>query len=329
MKLGKILSDRKIQLWPSWQIVYEWEDILSKDLNIPITYVTGTENVMFKVFRRLKLLKYIQWLSSKSKVTAPSLYFEMYADKNFSYGLKKNIIPVIIDFFLKKEELPEFHTAHQNCDLILISSLEAFNFLKTNNSSLNIQHFPLSISDNYRLTENSHYKKDIDVLMAGRKNPVIWEYLQRYSTENKEFEYVYQINVDGKLMYESNKKGVIGEFHSREEYIDLLRSAKISFYATPGVDGGEERTNGFNPVTPRFLELMTAGCLLMGRYPINAETEFYELEEYCPRIESYEEFINILENYNLLDSYPKEKYIKYLDKHYTSVRAKQLENIFK
>ncbi len=48
-------------------------------------------------------------------------------------------------------------------------------------------------------------------------------------------------------------------------YINLLRASKISFYSTPGIDGGEKRTGGFNPVTPRYLELLSAQCQLLGK----------------------------------------------------------------
>jgi len=329
MKLKKIISDRKSEQWPSWQIVYEWEDIFSNSLNIPISDPDKAEVFIFKVFRRLRMLKLIQWLDFKRNLPAQSIYFVMYTGKSFIYPQIKSTIPAIIDFYLRREDLEEFYIAYQNCECVLISSKEAFQFLKDNGCPLKIYHFPLSISDKYKLTEQSSFKKTIDVLFAGRRNPVLWDYVKRYALLNPDFEYVYQVNIDGKLTYESNKKGVIGDYQSREEYISLIKSAKISFYATPGMDGNEDKTGGFNQVTPRFLELMSAGCLLIGRYPANPDTDFYELNEYCPFVDSYQEFETLLNQYLVMESYPKEKYIKYLNKHYSSVRANQLAEMFR
>lgn len=36
IKVKRILSDRHYQTWPSWHIVYEWEDEISQILQIPI-----------------------------------------------------------------------------------------------------------------------------------------------------------------------------------------------------------------------------------------------------------------------------------------------------
>jgi len=327
MRLKKILSHRRTELWPSWQLVYEWEDILSIQLDLPIAHVSKTYVILFKIFRRLGLSSLVQWIDLKGKETSgQSLYFVMNADKYFNYPLTKNTVPVIIDFYLSKQDLPEFYAAYKNCECVLISSLEAFNFLKNNNCPLEIHHFPLSLPDKYKLYENSTFEKKINVLFAGRRNPILWDYVKKYAEENPDFEYVYQTNQNGILLYESNKKGILGEFNSREGYINLLRSAKISFYATPGMDEIENRTNGFNQVTPRFFELLSSGCLLIGRYPSNPDTEFYNLNEFCPGVHTYSEFKTLMESLST-KSYSKNDYIIYLNKHYTSMRAEQLKSM--
>ena len=62
-----------------------------------------------------------------------------------------------------------------------------------------------------------------------------------------------QQEANGEFIYVLNKKGPLGKFDSREEYIQLLRASKIAFYKTPRIDGDERHTGGFNPVTPRLL----------------------------------------------------------------------------
>lgn len=34
--MRRILTVRNIQDWPSWDLVYEWEDVLSKEMKIPL-----------------------------------------------------------------------------------------------------------------------------------------------------------------------------------------------------------------------------------------------------------------------------------------------------
>jgi hypothetical protein len=109
--------------------------------------------------------------------------------------------------------------------------------------------------------------------------------------------------------------------------MNLLRSSKISFYSTPGIDGGEIRTGGFNPVTPRYLELLSAQCLLLGKYPANEETNFYELEKVCPNIISYNHFELTLLKYLNQTDIAFEEYNVILEKHYTSCRSQLLKDL--
>ncbi|OON67485.1 hypothetical protein B0919_17790 [Hymenobacter sp. CRA2] len=133
--------------------------------------------------------------------------------------------------------------------------------------------------------------------------------------------------MNGEFYYESNKNGIIGKFQSREKYLELLRASRISFYSTPGIDGGEVRTGGFNPVTPRYLELLSAQCRLIGKYPDNEETEFYELKKVCPSVGSYEEFEQVMLRYLNDDKPSFDTHRAILDKHYTSCRATLLKEI--
>ena len=48
-KLTRIQSQRAYAHWPSFKIVYEWEDELAKDLSIAIS---EEDNFKFKFFRR-------------------------------------------------------------------------------------------------------------------------------------------------------------------------------------------------------------------------------------------------------------------------------------
>lgn len=209
---------------------------------------------------------------------------------------------------------------------MFVSSLEVLHFLQQQQCPLPLAHLPLSLPSRYKLPVTP-YPKQYDILLAGRGNPFLLSYLTEYCAKFPEVEFLQQTMVNDELHYVSNKRGLIGKFHSREEYMNLLRASKVSFYTTPGVDGGEVRTGGFNPVTPRFLELLSAQCLLLGRYPDNEETRFFEVSSVCPHVDSYAAFEETLTSYLQHPVVPLNKYEQLLQKHYTSRRVEQLQEV--
>jgi hypothetical protein len=239
---------------------------------------------------------------------------------------RKKIIPVIVDFFVSSSGLDNFYQCYKEYDLVLVSSLEAYNYLKKEQIPLNIAHFPLSLPDIYKLTKETQFEKKYDLLVAGRENPVLDSYLSTYVSKHPRFEYIFRKIEDGKFIYHSNKTGAIGEFGTRNEFLNLLRASKCAFYSTPGIDGDEARTKGFSPVTPRFFEFIAAKCFIIARYPDNDETRFFECDSIIPNIESYEAFEKTLNEYLASKDIP-DCYISYLDKQYTSERIKLLKNL--
>jgi len=131
---------------------------------------------------------------------------------------------------------------------------------------------------------------------------------------------------DGALNYISNKRGKIEGLEGRASYVGLLQSAKVAFYATPGIDGGEARTGGFNPVTPRLFEILAAGCHVVARYPDNDDTRFYGLQAICPSTDTYDQFVATLDR-ALGAPPPVARNSAYLQGHYTSARVERLRQI--
>jgi hypothetical protein len=331
MALAGIFSDRSFQRWPSWHLIYEWEDQISESLDLPI--IDSREKRLLydsKVSRLVQKARVgrvlLQWLDSSIVKNARNLYFEMVPSDKFTLSTSAQTIPVIIDFW-KTTNLGHFYATYKNCPMVLLSSLEVYNFLKREGCPLRIHHFPMSLPDKYRLDGDSYIEKKYDIVMAGRKSPVFFSYLKEYEQKHPSVEYLYQETIDGELYYFSNKSGVVGKFQSRERYIQLLQSAKVSLYSTPGIDGGEERTGGFNPVTPRWFELLYAGCRVLGRYARNDETEFYQLNTLCPNIESFGQFSKELTTALSCYGLPLKKNNEYLQNHYTSKRIALLKEI--
>ncbi|MCI5116481.1 MAG: hypothetical protein D3913_00670 [Candidatus Electrothrix sp. LOE1_4_5] len=330
MKFFRIITDRHYQKWPSWDIVYEWEDELSVSLDIPIANSPTKDNPLYRIFLLLnnKIFKgKINNLSRKNYRIDPiySIYFEMHPKDYKNFSNSKWTIPIIIDFW-KKSNIELFLRLYFNCPYLLITSLEALTFLQENQSNNKLVHFPISLPSIYKLESTQVVEKKYDIILPGRINRILFEYLKQYEKDHPDIEYLYQVQKDGELFYRSNKNRLIGKFHSRKKYMNLIQSAKIAFYATPGIDGGEKRTNGFNPVTPRFLELLSAGCHIVARYPKNADTDFFQLETICPSITSYDKFKERM-NIVLHTAPPILKNEEYLRHHYTSKRVEILKRL--
>lgn len=339
--LVNIISDRKYESWVSFQLIFEWEDQLSKILNIPIIdnpdrVETNLKNsIKYNISERIiypviKICRFIKRCFKRESEITYSLYFHLTVTSliQLKKSRLKRIIPVIVDAFISEDYLPDFYKKYGDCPLVLISSIETYDYLKSVNCPLNIKYWGLSLSDEYRLDVGKEYNKTIDILLAGRQNSVLLMFLEQYLQDHKNLEVVRSDIEDGQLIFTSNNRGILGSFNDREEYINLLRQSKIIMYATPGIDGGEVRTKGFNPVTPKYLEALSSECKIVARYPDTVETRLYELDKICSSTDSYDTFKlhmnRYLDNENKID---KSLYSSILNKHYTSVRAKELENL--
>ena len=110
--------------------------------------------------------------------------------------------------------------------------------------------------------------------------------------------------------------------------MNLVSESKVAVYTTPGMDGTRTDANGWNQVTPHFLEEIVGQCHIIARYPDNADTRWYEMQKICKNVDSYEDFEELLDKY-LHETVDIKLYKEYVKKHFTSQRAEMLENIIK
>lgn len=325
MMLSKIITTRKYKAWPSFHLIYEWEDIISNTFNIPLFYESKLYGMFNSIIRRVPYNGSIPLINKKY---SNMLRFEISAKNSSDTYNRENILPVIVDFHISESDLTGFINAYKNNPFVLISSAEVMKFLDEREVPLKYYHFPLSLPDFYQFKKDMLSDKKYDLLLAGRQNPILKEYLDQYIKENPNFIYVYEKLEDGKFTYCTNKGEILGEFKDRKSYISLLRQSRVSLYSTPGIDGGESRTKGFNQVTPKFLEFLAAGCHVLARYKDNPDTDFFHISEFSPHINSYEMFRREMD-YALNHPIDADKYESYLKKHYTSCRVNLLKNILK
>lgn len=309
----------------SFDTLYEWENIISDRFDLKIEKQSKLTNWIFRQIEvRLKMRDLFHYFVPNSSL---SLLFVMKANIQKSCRLTKNTIPLIIDFWLAENQLKSFYDNFKYCPLVLITSAEVYQFLIDQKCPLNIAHWPLSLPDYHKLSPDTFFDKTWDLALIGRTNPYFINMLEKYCEKYPNFEYVLGSNdIDNRYFY-TNKGLKVGHAIGREAYLKMLRATKISFYTTPGLDLAKTETNFFNQVTPRFLELIASGCLVMAHYPKNADTDYYEIDKLCKDIDSYEEFEKQLNCLRAIKEVPIEKYSEYLSKHYTSERMDLLVRI--
>lgn len=320
MHISRILTCRNIDSSFFWQIVFEWEDVFAKELGVLLWNEPRIARNPHAF--RLPILGDLVTMG-KGNVFRYDL-----SSGNYDFWNTKRVIPCIIDFITSKERLPEFEYAYRKHKMVLISSMEAYSMLKDQGTKLNIAHLPLSLSDKYRITASTKIEKKYDLVLMGRQNPVLMEFVQIYAQKHPDFDYVYRPESEKGFAYYTSKGEFVGDIVDREQYMQLTRQARCSLYSTQCVDGGPSWRSGYNQVTPRFLEMVASGCHIISRYKENPDTEFYEIDQFAPMCDSYSDFERQMDQARNEDV-DMAKHAKYMEKHYTSVRVNQLREILK
>lgn len=316
MKLQQIVSNRRIDNHHANDLVYEWEDVIAQQLHLEIAHNHAWKNQRFS--------KYIPFLLNWLQTNKPAFAYEMCTYRHNGNN-KRNIVPCIIDFYLRQPwQIYAWYAQYWRNPIVLVSSREVYEYLRSMGLQ-KVKHLALSISDSNRITPETRFNKRFDVLLVGRQNPVLSTYLMQYEAMHPEITIVRRTIHDGTPVYEDNHGQIVCDHDSREAYKTLAQQARIALYSTPGIDGGRN-THGFHQVTPRFLEIIAAGCHPIMRYVNNADTQYYELPSFGKHIETYEQFAEAMD-FARSTEVNMERYARYLEQHYTSQRAQQLKEL--
>lgn len=308
----------------SFDIVFEWENILSKQLSLKILKPNNLKLWFFRQIEvRLKAVDIYHFFVLKKRDL--KLRFVMDARIAKSCLLDKNSVPVIIDFWLEKDEYEAFYDVYKHCPLVLITSAEVFHTLKKENCPLNIMHWPLSIPDKELEILNHSIEKEWDLVLLGRTDRYFLRMLEKYCKNNPDFVYVRGNGDIDNRYFETNKGEFVSSGKTREDYLHMMSKAKITFYTTPGLDESKSITTSYNQVTPRFLEFLSRGCYVLARYPNNSDTKFYDLASIAENIDSYKKFELQLNKYLNSESASTLKIKSYLSNHTTTARAINLK----
>ena len=279
----------------------------------------------FRVINKYGLAQFYNTFKFKRKKIA--LCFIMTAETKASCFVDKNTIPVIIDFWLKEEELDKFYKVYEDVPLVLVTNKEVYDYLKEHDCPLHVEHWALSYPDQYAL-EAIQWDKKYEFCVFGRPNPFFLRMLEKYASLHPDFEYIINNGDINNRKYVTNTGRFIAKDTGRTSYLDMIKHTKISCYATPGIDEAKRETITFNQVTPRLFEMLCNGCMVIGHYPLSADTIWYNLSSVVPQVDKYEEFEKVLDEMRK-NCFEYVKISDFMRKHYTSKRIVDLIAILK
>ena len=307
-----VLSSRNITDWPSNHLIFEWEDYIAKALDCQV--VTANRYIarlsMGKAQKILPfLLDYGQPKGLLFKFEAGVLVNRLRRDNT------SNVIPCIVDYFLCDNQLDVFEKQFCNNPVVLVSSMEVFERLRNLETKVKLVHCPLTLPDKYRINGDEKFDRQYDCVLLGRQNNVLLNFMNQYAVNHPDFTFVRE--GDKKFQYYTSKGDYLGTFASRDSYFQLMKKSRVLLYSTPGIDGGEQRTNGFNQVTPKFLEGLACGCHIIARWKDNPDTDWYRLSNFSENINNYPQFEKAMDVARKTAPDIR-KYAEYLEHHYTS-----------
>lgn len=320
MEIENIITLRKMGHWKDYGLVFEWEDVFKEKLQANFFYER-------KIFNN-RFLNDRPCISHLHLPRKYSFVFDMYTRLNNYRWNRTNIVPCIIDYYLPDDKISQFEKNYNKNPVVLISSRQVFCHLKEIGFNLPIAHLPLSLSDKYQININTRFNKEYDLVLAGRPNAVLHQYLLKYLKTHTQLRYVYNKKVNDTYIYYTSTGICLGSIDDRRSYLNLLSKSKIGFYSTPGIDEDEKRIGnaGWNQVTPRLLEYLANGCHVIARYPQNPDTEYFELDKVTLPASDYKTFEQSMDR-ALSNEFDVKSCAVYLGKHYTSNRVTLLNNI--
>lgn len=321
MKITQLFTNRNAKGQNYAQpIIYEWEDVIINRMGLSI--------VGRNIFQKIA-----NFCGIRTSLVCPFINtFRFVGNGRHSDAPmnSKHIVPCIIDFFEQKEQLPEFYTKHSKNPLVLLSSPFDYEYLKRNNCPLNIGLFAYSIADKYGF-ENMNIEKKYDIVLTGRQDPLLYSFFKEYILKHPNVTYVKRgqslENDDKKDQpYYLNGKEIISDLTTRDDFMRLQAQGRVTLY---GVQGYDNRTKDFFHMTPHFLEIIASGSHVLARYPTDergVDARFYEFDKFSPSIECYDEFEKAMD-IALQTDVDRKMYFQYLQKHFTSTRVRELENL--
>ncbi len=301
MTVSSIWTQRRLQHYVFRQIVEEWEDDIAAELRLPLEDVSGlalrASSRMGTVVRYVPGFSWLwddAWRLRKNRGKRCALSFLDWPPSHpTSFLVQSDVIPIVLDFWRSHVRSAEAMFARS--PLVFVTNIEIRNSLAESKLGTKLHYIPLSISDRYLCREMP--EKRVDLIQVGRPNARMHEWALDYVRGRPSLDYVFAGDRERYTPeWISTKRGRLNIDNSRQSYIRLLQSARVSLVSAPGIDEGESRTGGFNPVTPRFYESAASRCHLVGLFPYRG-SDFIEnrVSSVCQLPSSQEHFISLID----------------------------------
>lgn len=325
-RIASIISRRRHENRAFFDVCYEWEDILSKNLNADIKEF----NILLYHYRRVIGKIFPNSYSLQQNISDKKLccYFVMFPSE-LKYYPKINGIPIFLDVW-NEQAINIIIKKTENFQIYYVTSLDIWQRIKEKRADAAVQYMPLSVSDKYFSPNFEKYQdKKYDVIQMGRRNPVLHDFMLTYVSENPHIEYIYSEagNNVGGLEYVSTQYGKIGCLDTREKFIQTLAHSRVSLVSSPMVDNDKKKQFGVDFLTPRFYESAILGCAMVGRYTLNEEMRRQNILKVCDNVQTYEQFkqsMNRALQIGRIELY--EEYKDFIMNNLTSVRAQQIKH---
>lgn len=300
MKLNSIWTLRRLQHQVFRQIVEEWEDDFSAELGLPLRDVSAHETRangrVGALLRRLSPAVPV-WDDAGRMLRhgggEQSLAFLLWPPVHpASFWVQPDVVPVVIDFW--GPHLPKAEQSFARSPVVFVTNTEVKRDLAAGGLGARVHFLPLSVSA--RHVQPVTAARTVDLIQVGRQNPKLHAWAVDYVRARPGAEYLYADTTGTWPCWVSTTRGKLEVDTSRATYWSLLRSSRVSLVSAPGIDGGEARTGGYNPVTPRFYESAAARCHLIGRFPKDgADFIANRVVSACLNVETFDEFVSAVD----------------------------------
>lgn len=318
----KIMTERKYEDRSFYQVAWEWEDAIKDTLermgvDVEFDYVRATKNKALQYLYKFIITKH-QIPIKKTDISEVEIYFPLRVWHCNQY-IRKNMIPIYLDAY--EEDTDIIIQMTKKLPFFFVTAYDTYESIKKKDLNSRVQFMPLSISDVWITKEIPH--KDIDVIQMGRRSDVLHQYMMNYCDMHPNVNYVY-LESKKTWNYTSTINGNMGTLDTRDDFMNMLRRAKVSLVSTPGLE--TQRFGKFDFFTPRFFESAAAWCMMLGRYTENEEADRLNISSVCHNVLDENDFAQVLSTY--LSSGIHGEYRTnielFLKNNCTSVRAKQI-----
>lgn len=300
MTLKEIWTLRRLEHQVFRQIVEEWEDDFGAELSLPLRDVSAHENRAngrFGAFVR-RLPNALAPCDDGGRLPRRgegdrSLAFLLWPPEHrSSYCVQPDVVPVVIDFWRKHFAPAERIFARSPA--VFVTNREIQLAFADTSLGARVHYLPLSVSA--RHVRPVLAPRTVDLIQVGRQNSKLHRWALDYVGLRPGANYLYADTSGTWPRWTATDRGPLEVDNSRESYWALLRSSRVSLVSAPGIDGGETRTGGLNPVTPRFYESAAARCHLVGRFPRDgADFLANRVASACRHADSFEEFVEAVD----------------------------------